>query len=296
MAQPPPRAVMPPGRTLGDVVDLDEPEGWLDELVAAVADGDVDVGTLTDEELHLAHDRLEEEPPWAEDFPFVTELTPHQRRVAVETSVRLLVADGEAALDDDGVLRLRPVRVGAATELLAASTQWLSAVVETADQTVTELRSHRLADDLHLAERITELGFHHLTLRSRASQVAWLQGHLDPLGLAKATVDGPAATAASFAELDQARHTPASDSAARVTVAEPPPSHGDAEAEQVVRMAWLLADADGLTLAHPASADGQVPATARPLGPEGLAASVEQLLLPHRPDGPPLARPQEEGS
>lgn len=93
------------------LLDLVSPEGDLDleRLVAAVAEGPVVVGTLTDEELHWLGPDPDAVPRSTVDAPRLGQLGPEEQQAALDAAFALLLARGELALDDDRpgeVLRL----------------------------------------------------------------------------------------------------------------------------------------------------------------------------------------------
>lgn len=148
------------------LLDLVTAEGDLDleGLVAAVAEGPVVVGTLTDEELHWLGPDPDAGPRSTVDMPRLGQLGPEAQQAALDAAFALLLARGELALDDDRpgeVLRLGPHALAVA---LRAEADARATFTLRRDGREARLLVFRLPGVGTLVDEIDGRGLHDLTL------------------------------------------------------------------------------------------------------------------------------------
>jgi hypothetical protein len=175
-----------PPRRLDELVDLstDGPIP-LDPVLAAVGEGDVACGVLTDEEVHWLSSDPDAAPRRYLDAPRLGALGEPAQDAALDAVLVLLLARGEAEQRDDGV-RLR----GLHAVLGDLRSEALVATVARTDVRGEGSRwaaLYAVRQDLYLHEEALEAGVHSFVLCAPARAAVLLAHAADPLGRARWT-------------------------------------------------------------------------------------------------------------
>jgi hypothetical protein len=171
---------------LRDVVDLAE-DAPVDValLGAAVAATDVDLGTFTDEELHWASPDADAAPAVFVDAPRLGLLRTPAQEVALETTMWLLQARGEADWDGERLmLRGAHALVGQVRHEAEASVTVQS---KTRDAVGQQAALYRLTPELFVVEYVAPEGLHRLVCCSADRAAVRLASLVDPQELARDT-------------------------------------------------------------------------------------------------------------
>lgn len=192
---------------LRHLADLVADDGDLDlaTLPDHLADGPLEVGVLTDEELHWFGPDPDAAPDPEVDAPRLGRLDAEAQQVALDTALWMLQARGELVLEDDRpgeVLRLGVRALGVA---LRSSASARCTVTVTRDGTAERAVVWWLPGVGTLAETVSAAGLHHLVLRHPDDQARWLAGLLGPCVDASGPVQRVADPAQLSPPLDELR-------------------------------------------------------------------------------------------
>ncbi len=161
---------------------LDDLTGLIDltPLVEAVKEADVDVGMLTDEEVHWIGPDPDRKPEEFIDAPRLSQLTSDHQEIALETALWMLQARGDATYDPTtDTLRLEGVHAILA-DLRNRPEAAVSVRVDVRGEGMRRAAIYRVRPDLFLSEEVSDSGLHHFVLRSPVRQAAWLAAAIDP--------------------------------------------------------------------------------------------------------------------
>lgn len=166
---------------LADLVN-DEGELDLQAVASAVEEGPVEVGLLTDEELHWLGPDPDAEPDPDGDAPRLATLSAEAREGALEASLRLLEARGELERDPERPGHL--VRTGLhayAVSLRDNAVARTGLAVHDGDEEPLRALVWRLTDAVHVLQRIDRGGFHRFSIVATEALLGWLIGMLGDL-------------------------------------------------------------------------------------------------------------------
>lgn len=171
-------------------------------LVLAVNGADVDAGILTDEEVHWIGGDPDADPDEFLDAPRLARLTPDEQQIALETTLWMLQARGEAIYDPTtDLLRLEGVHA-VLGDLRGSPEAAISVRVDVRGEGTRRAAIYRIRPDLFMTEEVEDAGLHHFVLRSPARQAAWLAVAVDPHGHAGDDSDPQPQTATDLNGLD----------------------------------------------------------------------------------------------
>lgn len=244
----------------------------LDRLAALVARGDVDAGVCSDEELHWLRPDADAPAEPSLDAPALGVLGDEEQDAALAAALRLLVARGDAEVDEQGRVRWRGQAAVLATVRHGAEAVW-SVRVDRRGGGTERAAVYRARADVFLWEDIDPAGLHAFLFLSPERQVRWLARALDPEGHAADTAAPQRAASVDGLEPGPTELARRARTATRVWGVRA----GSTPVEQAVT---AYAACDGVWLVYAAGDDAAAdgPVVGQRVGADALVAVCRQLL------------------
>jgi hypothetical protein len=251
---------------VADDGDLD-----LAELRGALTDGPVELGVLSDEELHWFGPDPDGTPDAQVDAPRLGRLDPSAQQAALTAALVMLRGREELVVEPDGTVGRFGPRAFAVTLRSTAIARCTFVAEHAGERTTAAL--FRLPDGTFLLDEHTTAGAHRLTLSSADDLVGWLVDHLDPGGSARE--DGEVSRADDPDRLDPPVSALVATANARADLAYGV-RYGNGAG--LVRTASTFATPDGFRVLRSFVGPDSSEHTLVALAPDGIARFIAQFL------------------